>query len=218
MWFAALLSTLLIVSGAASRAHEVEPAILRMEQAGAELRFELRMALENVVAGVDLSEVTNSNDAPQADLYDALRALPPGELEARFAETWPAMADAIRIEDPSGGRLEPELGAVTIPDMGNPELLRLSDVRFTAVIPAGTESVRFSWAPALGPVVLRQEGVAEPYDGFLQGGVASPAIPLESAGGGAGFNWRVYGAAVLGFLALMLILRGRGLDTGAKGD
>jgi len=213
------VSTLILVSGAALRAHEVEPAILQMEQAGAELRFELRMALENVVAGVDLSEVTNSNDAPEAEAYDALRAQEPGALAARFEETWPTMAGAIRIETESGARLEPVLGDVEIPEVGNPELLRLSRVTFTAQIPPGAQSVSFGWAPALGPVVVRQEGVEAPYSGFLQGGVTSPQIGLAPRGGLFGaVDWRLLGAAVLGFLALIVVLRGRGLDTGAKGD
>lgn len=219
MWLGALVSTLIVVSGPAPRAHEVEPAILQMEQAGAELRFELRMALESVVAGVDLSEVTDSNDAPQADTYDALRALGPDALAARFDETWPAMAGAIRIETAAGARLAPELGAVEIPPVGNPELLRLSRVTFTAQIPPGAESVTFGWAPELGPVVVRQEGVEAPYSGFLQGGVTSPRIALAPRGGlVGGMDWRMLGAALLGVLALIVVLRGRGLDKGGKGD
>jgi HupE / UreJ protein len=50
------------------------------------------------------------------------------------------------------------------------------------VLPEGAQEVVFAWDAAFGTLVLRQQGVDKPYDGYLEAGAASDPIAL--AGGG----------------------------------
>lgn len=161
-----------------ANAHEVMPAIADMTQVGDQLEFEVSANLESYVAGIDLATVSNTNDAAEADTYDTLRALPPAELEARFAAFWPEMAQRITIEM-GGATVTPELVGVEIPAVGDIELTRPSVLRFTAAIPEGAENVVVGWDRAFGTLVIRQMGVEAPYDGFLEAGALSDPITLS---------------------------------------
>jgi len=161
-----------------ANAHEVMPAIADMTQVGDQLEFEVSANLESYVAGIDLATVSNTNDAAEADTYDTLRALPPAELEARFAAFWPEMAQRITIEV-GGAMVTPELVDVEIPAIGDIELIRPSVLRFTAAIPEGAETVVVGWDRAFGTLVIRQMGVEAPYDGFLEAGALSDPITLS---------------------------------------
>lgn len=161
-----------------ANAHEVMPAIADMTQVDDQLEFEVSANLESYVAGIDLATVSNTNDAAEADTYDTLRALPPAELEARFAAFWPEMAQRITIEI-GGAMVTPELVGVEIPAVRDIELIRPSVLRFTAAIPEGAETVVVGWDRAFGTLVIRQMGVEAPYDGFLEAGALSDPITLS---------------------------------------
>ena len=178
---AAVMSSALalwITMASMAHAHEVMPAIADMTQVGDQLEFEVSANLESYVAGIDLATVSNTNDAAEADTYDTLRALPPAELEARFAAFWPEMAQRITIEM-GGAMVAPELVGVEIPAVGDIELIRPSVLRFTAAIPEGAETVVVGWDRAFGTLVIRQMGVEAPYDGFLEAGALSDPITLS---------------------------------------
>lgn len=183
----ALLSLLLGLSVAS--AHEVIPTIADMRVDGDRIVFDLRANLESFVAGVDLSETTDTDLSAEAASYDSLRALDPDALQARFDAFWPQMAAAItlRADDMA---LVPELDSVMVPPVGNPELLRSSELRFSAALPAGATAVDFGWTPALGAIVLRQMDVPEPYDGYLDNGATSGPIAL--AGGDRATGWQTF--------------------------
>ena len=172
-----------------ARAHEVVPAIASMEREGDALSFDIRMNLETVLAGIDQSEVTDTNDAPEAETYDTLRALPPEDLAQRFEAFWPDFARMVDVQA-GGERLPLELSDISVEDTPNEELPRVAHVTFTADLPAGAEAVSVGWDRSLGVLVLRQEGVEAPYDGYLDPGDRSPEIALgggDQAGGWATF-------------------------------
>ena len=155
----ALLVTLLGLSAAS--AHEVIPTIADMRVDGDRIVFDLRANLESFVAGVDLSETNDTDLSAEAASYDSLRALDPDALAAQFGAFWPQMAAAIMLHADDVA-LVPELDSVTVPPIGNPELLRTSGLTFSAALPAGTTAVDFGWTAALGAIVLRQMDVPEP--------------------------------------------------------
>jgi hypothetical protein len=63
-------------------AHEIRPTIADVEVGRDQVTMSLRIALEPLIAGIDLSAVDDTNDAPEAAIYDQLRALGPEALEA----------------------------------------------------------------------------------------------------------------------------------------
>jgi len=160
------------------RAHEVVPAIADMTRTGSALTFSIDANLEGFLADIDQSEVSNTDDAPQADRYDALRGLGASELEAAFREYWPRMANRIDVSS-DGDRLPLALDGVTAAPVGDIELPRTGTFVFIADLPGGTDSVSVGWDRSLGALVLRQQGVDEPFDAFLQGGQTSDAIALQ---------------------------------------
>ena len=169
------------LSISAATAHEVLPSIADLSDENGMLTMDVRLNIEGLVAGIDLSTVSDTNEAPQAASYDDLRALGPADLETRFTAFWPQMAANITL-DAGGTALTPELMALEIPETGNPDITRISKITFRAPLPAGAKTVRIGWAAAYGALVIRQMGVEKPYDGYLEGGETSEPIAL--AGGG----------------------------------
>jgi len=190
--FVLAVSTLLFVNMGPSqaRAHEVLPAIADMTQDGDQLVFDVDMNLEGIVAGVNLSAFADTNEAPEAEAYDTLRAMEPDALAAAFTAIWPDVAQGISIRA-GGADIAPELISVSVDEIGNAELPRPSKIQFVAALPANAQSVEFSWAEEFGAVVIRQMGVEAPYDGYLAAGESTPAIQL-----GGGDQLSAFGAFV----------------------
>jgi hypothetical protein len=159
-------------------AHEVLPAIGDMTRNGNTLVFDVQASLESFVSGINLTDVTDTNNAAEADTYDTLRALVPAELEARFRDFWPTMADRVIIRF-GDTEVTPKLTGVEIPKIGNLKLVRPSVLHFTALIPEGENTVVVGWDRAFGTLVIRQQGVEAPYDGFLEAGAVSDPITLS---------------------------------------
>ena len=116
VWVLAVLSSVVlwgITQASGARAHEVLPAIADMRQDGSELVFDVEANLETFIAQIDQSEVSDTNDAPQADRYDALRAMDPAALEEAFRAFWPQLAEQIDVTA-DGARLPLTLDSVTV--------------------------------------------------------------------------------------------------------
>ena len=145
------------------------------------LEFELQTNLEGLVAGIDLEQVTDTDQAPEAQAYDALRVLDPAQFAERFRDFWPQMAAGITIRS-DGGEISPDLLGIEVPEVGNPDLVRQSTIRFRAVLPPDAETVEVGWKASYGALVLRQQGVEAPYDGYLDSGATSPPIRLSGGG------------------------------------
>ena len=82
------------------------------------------------------------------------------------------------------------LNSVSVTPTENIELPRVSNVEFTAAGAADAEIVDVSWASSYGAMVLRQNGVVEPYDGYLEAGASSGEIKL--AGGNEISGWQTF--------------------------
>lgn len=179
---ATVLSTLVfvILMPLAAIAHEVMPAIADMEVIDGRLSFKIEANVEGIVAGVNLAEVTDTNEAPEAADYDRLRALNPDELRSAFERVWPTFAGQIVVRV-GETELSFELDGVEVPEVGDPSLLRNSVISFSAPLPDTARTVEFMWAEELGAIVIRQMGVEEPYDAYLAPGEATD--PIQLAGG-----------------------------------
>lgn len=172
-----------------AQAHEVIPSIGDMRAVDGQVTFEIRTNLESFVAGINLTETTDTNESAQATTYDELRALPPAELAERFEAFWPQMAQAITLTA-NGTPIVPELRNVRVDPVGDVEVVRFSVIEFAAQLPEGAETVQMGWAPEYGVLVLRQMDVPAPYDGYLEAGALSDQIPL--AGGGQATGWETF--------------------------
>lgn len=166
-----------------ARAHEVNPSVADVTVGADRVTFEVFVNAEAWIAGIDLSSITDTNDAPQAARYDALRALEPYELEAQMRSAFPGLAAQFRWQA-GDTPLTPELSAVNTYEAMDEALPRQTRLLITAALPDDDSPVTFAWSPRFGPLILRQivedgelpEGV-EPYSGFLDGAAASPPLP-----------------------------------------
>jgi hypothetical protein len=82
-----------------------------------------------------------------------------------------------------------------VPEGIDPELARTSEwtLRAEGLDPAA-QSLIFAWPEGAGPIVLRQQGVEEPFTGYLEGGSVSDEIAL--AGGDAATGWQTFVAYI----------------------
>jgi hypothetical protein len=153
VWVA--LTVALLASTAA--AHRLRPAIVTVGfSADGGWTAALQLNLEAVIAGIG-PEHEDTSQAPQAEVYDGLRTLPPAALRARFDALGGRLLDGITISF-DGRRITPRVAAVEIPEVGDPGIERLTVIRLAGRIPPG--STRFSWryAPGLGESALRLAG------------------------------------------------------------
>ena len=173
----ALLFCWVAIAAASVRAHEVTPAIADFRVEDGRISLELRLNVEAFVAGINLDGLEDTNQTAQAADYDELRALGAEELEPMvqlFADEW---LETFSVQAPD--RIGLSLSRITIPEVGDPSLPRASFLVYHGEVPSGARSLRIAWPAGSGGVVLRQNGVAEPYTGYLQGGETSPPIPLS---------------------------------------
>lgn len=195
----ALSMALILMFSGNARAHEIRPTIADVEVGAETVTLRLRITLETLLAGIDLDSVADTNDAPEAAIYDTFRAMPPAQLEAALRAEWARIAPGFLIET-EGQILTPDIVTVDIPAAVNLELPRDSILTIAADLPAGDAGVRLGLAPGYGTFVPRQVGGGQDaYEGFLNGGELTPELPraavlTEGAGAvflryiGAGFE------------------------------
>ncbi len=197
-WLApAVWATLSIITTLHSRpafAHEVLPTIADFTVADNQLDLTLSLDVEALIAGVDLSSPTSAAGPKEMAAYEALRASPAAATVKRFEQFWPEMAGRISLSA-DGTALKPTLRALTPPNVTEPDLARIFTLTMSFALPPSAETVSVGWDAAFGPLVLRQNGVADPYDGYIEPGNVSP--PILVSGGGAPGSWTAFHRYVL---------------------
>lgn len=173
----ALVSVLCLTTAAISvQAHEVTPTIADLTVEGKTLTLDLRMNVEAFLAGIDLDEVRNTNTSEGSARYDVLRAMRAAELRPLvedFVDDW---LKQLRID--VGGVIDLSVVDVRIAAVGLADLPRASHLMLQGTITADAQSVTLFWPDGAGDLVLRQQGVPEPFTGYIEGGQVSQPIPL----------------------------------------
>lgn len=170
---------LLCVTATGARSHELAPAVgdLTFDQAAGEVRLALRLNLEAILAGIE-PEHDNSDDSQNAGLYDSLRDMTSSDLEAQFKafeEDFLAGIDA-RLDD---ARISPVFTEITIPETGDIDLVRSSQLVLSAPLPATATTYSFGWDRAFGEIVLRAlDAEREGYVALLANGNRSDDIVI----------------------------------------
>lgn len=173
------LALVVALSSGPASAHEVVPTIADLTVSEGQAQLNLRINLEAFIAGVDLNTVEDTDDAPQAANYDALRALSEDALASRAPELLDGW-NALPVLSVDGVPVALQSVSVMVPSGVDIELPRIAEWALTADMPAGA-TVTMSWPDGGGDLVVRQQGVDAPFTGLVSGGSSSPAIAL---GGG----------------------------------
>lgn len=189
---ALILSTvamLMMFIAPSAQSHELQPAIANLIVSNDMVTGEIELSLEPIIAGIDLRSVENTDDAPEASQYDALRKMAPAELRIMFDEAWPNLKSKFRLLAGTTA-LNIEIDALIIPPVGNIELTRMAKLSFTAALPQDGTDITFGWAASLGNLIVRQnqpDGEIS-YADFLSAGGKSAPMPRDGAAFIGGFE------------------------------
>ncbi len=166
-------------------AHQLRPALITVSFApDGSVKLAIETNAEARLAGIG-PQHSNTDDSPRADEYRRLRALPPGQLEQRFAAFADTYAQGLLLEffirdegwKPASWRYE----GIEVPQVGDQRLSRKSVIRYGAAVPAGASKARWRYAPEYGDSVVsfQQPGQQEPISYWLTRGEISPEYPLD---------------------------------------
>ncbi|MCB1335217.1 MAG: HupE/UreJ family protein [Roseivivax sp.] len=169
---------LLLAIGGGAQAHEVRPAIGDLTVADGQLTLSLAINAEALVAGIDLDGVQDTNETEGSADVDTLRRLEPEALAPRLSAIVPQISAGIGLTA-DGTPVTLSEGTITVDPVGDPELPRDTLLVLQAAVPPGTQTVEMSWPREYGTLVLRQQGVDEPFTGYLSGGQSSGPIALK---------------------------------------
>lgn len=175
-WFAHVLAIIFLSAGLA-RAHEVRPSVADVMLGSVQFEMTIRLSAEALLSGIDLSAVVDTNEAPEAAEYDALRLLEPEEIESRLRSAWPELARGFLVDSSEPVTLH--LDDVRISPVGDPALPRDSGLLLSGVLPDDGSPVTVGWIAAYGPLVVRQGEGDAAYSAYLQGGELSAPLPRE---------------------------------------
>lgn len=172
-----LFLMLAVTSGA--RAHELAPAVgdLTFDREAGEVQLALRVNLEAILAGIE-PEHDNTDDSANAGEYDDLRNLSPAELTARFRAFEAEFLSGLdaRLD---GASVATALSEINIPEAGDIELVRSSQLVLTAPMPDAAKTYSFSWDRNFGEIVLRAlDAEREGYVALLANGNRSDDIVI----------------------------------------
>lgn len=163
-------------------AHRLRPAIVTVTFGDdGTWTAALQLNLEALLAGID-PEHEDTSQAPQAEVYDALRELPAGALRVRFDEAAPRFLEGIDLRF-DGRRVDARVTAVDIPPVGDLGVERLTTIRFAGGIPPGSAAFTWRYPPEYGESALR---IAMPAGGivradWLMAGQMSAPFQLDPA-------------------------------------
>ena len=191
--FAGLFVTMLMFSGL-SHAHEIRPSIMDIgleENSAVPLEIRLSFTAESFLAGMDLSDLADTDDSPEASEYDRLRALSTDQLSLLVEAAFPSLSQAvtIRLDDQP---MAWELKHIHIEDITNQDIIRETTIVFLATQPDAPPDtqpdtlfdqeavITVDWPPAMGGLLIRQhgEGSDANYVEFLETGGESSGFTL----------------------------------------
>ena len=136
------------------RADVVRPALVEITaQADGRIILEIRASLEALLTGINAA-YQNTQDAPQAAEYDALRQLPAHELQQRFLSFQPQFLRAIQLtadQQPISLRLDD----LQIPPPGYTQVPRISRLSLSGQLPATSQTLKWYYPAQFGDNAVR---------------------------------------------------------------
>lgn len=181
---ASLVLAVLLITGDASgvRAHEIRPAIADLVFAGdGTVRLDMSLILEAALAEIG-AEHGDTDESPNAARYDNLRRLDESGLAAEFERFKPRFLQGVSLTA-DGADVPLDVVSIELDPVGDTDFARLSRLQIAGPLPAGAESVVYSFDPAFGPSVIRVPDAQGEYSYSAYLGDGSPSEPIPVAGG-----------------------------------
>lgn len=155
-----ILPILWFVLMAQSQADVVKPALVEISvhRDGA-VSIELRASIEALVTGID-GRWKNTQDAPQAEAYDALRVLDPEALRPHLEAFLPTLLAGIELRF-DGQRVDLTMAAADIPPAGYTKVPRISLIQLQGRAPKFADQLTWYYPLHFGDNAVRVRQVDE---------------------------------------------------------
>ena len=161
--------------------HTLRPAIVDIVfTVGAEAKVTIQANAEALIAGIG-PQHEDSEDAPQAETYDRLRALDPAALAEAFTRFEPDYGASLRLRF-DGRTADLSFAGIDVPPVGDVRDARLSVIHYTASIPAGASTADARYPARYGDAVIRFSvaGDAAATSFWLTDGAESPPVRMAA--------------------------------------
>lgn len=207
IWHTALITFGVMWLSLAASAHEMTPSIgdLDIDAEAGTFSITIRTNLEALVAGISPTH-DDTNESPGAALYNALRETEPDAFRQSLEVFEPNFLEGIAVEI-DGAPAPVQMIDVTIPEVGDTELARQSQLIIGGEIPGGAKTLSFAWDASFGPIVFRAlDEERSGYVALLPGGERSEALPIPAAVGQSWFAMFQYALVGAGLLLLSALV------------
>ena len=171
-----LIKVLFVCLTSNAHSHEVTPAIAEILEKKDGAQLEIRLNIEALLSGIDLSNVSNTDESKQSVKYDFYRGRSDIDLKSDFSEIWPSLETEIKIKQ-DNELVALRLKNIIVEGQENFDYPRFSTiVFFVSVDPYRPFS--FQWSKAYGDIVLRGPGSENGFTQYLQAGIESSDITI----------------------------------------
>jgi hypothetical protein len=160
--FASLVAFLLLFSlwTGVARADVVKPALIEISvHTSGKVHVDLRASVEALLTGIN-ARYRNTQDAPNAAEYDALRVLPPEALREKFIPFEQTLLEKIDMLA-DGVEVELAIDKVTIPAAGYTKVPRISVIELTGTLERSTKELEWYYPAQFGDNAVRVRQVDE---------------------------------------------------------
>lgn len=155
-----LLFLILLLAAWPARADVVKPTMVDIAvHSHGEVVVELHVSIEALLTGIN-NRYRNTQDAPQSDAYDALRALEAPELAREFEPFRPKLLEGIELSF-DGERIPLAIAEVKIPEPGYQKVPRDSVVYLKGESPRGAQSLTWYFPKRFSDNAVRVRQVDE---------------------------------------------------------
>ncbi len=138
----------------------VKPALVEISVfSDAQVSVEIRTSIEALLTGIN-GRYRNTQDAPNADEYDALRELEAEDLRKQFVAFHPVLLQGVELRV-DGVVVPLEMGVIDIAPPGYTKVPRASVIRLVGTIPEGSKSLQWYYPAKFGDQAVRVRQVNE---------------------------------------------------------
>ncbi len=137
----------------------VKPALIEINvDSTGKVDIEIRASIEALLTGIN-SQYKNTQDAPNAAEYDALRVLESTDLEIHFTTFKTKFLEEIALIDQFGKRIPLKVASIKIPEPGYTKVPRISLINLSSNIGLTTQSLTWYYPLAFGDNAVRLQQI-----------------------------------------------------------
>lgn len=138
----------------------VKPALVEITaKSGGEISIDIRTSIEALLTGIN-SQYKNTQDAPQAEAYDALRVLEAEQLQEAFAPFKDKLLQQVWLKA-DGEPVALQFKQVDIPEPGYTKVPRASVIVLEGQVDTDTENLQWYYPLAFGDNAVRVRQINE---------------------------------------------------------